>query len=496
MIDRPEVENKKPLNLLTKRIDEVDLGRRAPQHVEMEKAILAAIMIDKDAIDVATEILKPDSFYLPSHNKIFHAAITLADKFEPIDIAILADQLSKDGTLEMCGGSGYLIELTNTIASSANLEFHCRIVAQKHIQRELIRLSHETIKDAYTPTKDVFEVIDRIETQVSGLFNDSTVDPTDGVDLFDDSIETVLELKNNPREGLHGLNTGNSDLNDITGGWRSGDLIIIAGRPGMGKTAFALSQLISHDGISAFFSLEMPETQIAYRLMSANSGVPYAKIERGEVSDDEVNRIKKSRAIFEKIIIDDSHSLTIAQLKRKAKKIKSKNPNLKSIVIDYLQLLKPNEKKGTREQEVSQISGGLKILAKELDVPVIALAQLSRGVDARSDKRPLLSDLRESGSLEQDADIVIFTHRPEYYDKDAKDADGNSLEGIAEIIVAKHRSGRTDTAKAKFIGELMKFTNLNSEPISLVPPARTYKAITSDPNFDKAFLGDNSDDFK
>lgn len=489
MIDKPELYKKQPLNLLAKRIDEVDLGRKAPQSVDMEKAVLAAIIIDKDGIDVATEILKPESFYLPSHQKIFEAAIKIADRLEPIDLSIIGEQLSRDGSLELAGGVQYLIELTNTVVSSANLEFHCRIVAQKYIQRELIRLSHETIKDAYTPTKDVFDVIDRIENQVSGLFSDSVIDPRDGVELFDECLEYVAELKANPKDGMHGLNTGISELNEITGGWRNGDLIILAGRTSMGKTVAALNQLVANNGVSAFFSLEMPSQQIMFRLMSSQSKIHYSSIERGIMSDADFNKLISSRSVFERIIIDDSHSMTLNTLKRKIRKIKRTN-DLKLVVIDYLQLLMSNEKRGNREQEIAQISKGLKIIAKEMDIPVIALAQLSRAVETRTDKRPMLSDLREGGSIEMDADVVMFAYRAEYYDKEAKDEEGNSLKGIIEFIVAKNRNGATGVAKARFTGEIMKIDDFKNEVISLIPPASNYKAITSTPEFEKSFLGD------
>lgn len=491
MMDKLEVYKKQTPNLLTKRIDDVDLGRKAPQSIEMEKAILAAIMIDKDGIDVATEILKPESFYLPSHQKIFDAAIKISDRFEPIDISIIGEQLSKDGCLELSGGVQYLIELTNTVVSSANLEFHCRIVAQKHIQRELIRLSNETIRDAYTPTTDVFDVIDKIENQISGLFNDSVIDPMDGVELFDECLEHVAELKANPKDGMHGLDTGISELNEITGGWRNGDLIILAGRTSMGKTVAALNQLVANGGVSAFFSLEMPSQQIMFRLMSSQSKIPYSNIERGTMSDSDFKKLINSRSIFERIIIDDSHSMTLNTLKRKIRKIKRNNEDLKLVVIDYLQLIMSNERRGSREQEIAQISKGLKIIAKEMDIPIIALAQLSRDVEKRTDKRPMLSDLREGGSIEMDADVVMFAYRAEYYDKEAKDEEGNSLRGIIEFIVAKNRNGATGVAKARFTGEIMKIDDFKNEPISLIPPASNYRAVTSAPDFDKSFLGDD-----
>ena len=484
MIDRPEIAKKTSLNLLTKRIDDVDLGRKAPQSIEMEKAILAAIMIDKDAIDTVREILSEASFYLPSHQKIFSASLKISSRHEPVDIALLAEQLSKDGVLEMCGGPGYLIELSNTVASSANVEFHSRIVAQKFIQRELIRLGNDVIKHGYDSTKDVFETLDETESKIYQLSeNYTSEDPVNTSQVLGGALSDLQQrMDKSLNNELQGVETGFKQLNELSGGWQKGDLIIVAGRPGMGKTAFTLTlarnAAVMANQTAVFFSLEMPTNQLMMRLISSESDVEQEKIRRGTINQAELAQVTSKMDKLNKVnlFFDDTPGLSVMDFRKKVRKIKRAHENLGLIVIDYLQLMTVNMIEGNgkiisnREQQIAFISRSLKSIAKELEVPIIALAQLSRQAENRGTStkpsKPMLSDLRESGSIEQDADMVIFLYREAYYDKEARDADGNSLEEVATISVAKNRNGRTDSFNARFIGKYVKYCDWDDQGLS------------------------------
>ena len=484
MIDRPEIAKKTSLNLLTKRIDDVDLGRKAPQSIEMEKAILAAIMIDKDAIDTVREILSEASFYLPSHQKIFSASLKISSRHEPVDIALLAEQLSKDGVLEMCGGPGYLIELSNTVASSANVEFHSRIVAQKFIQRELIRLGNDMIKHGYDSTKDVFETLEETESKIYQLSeNYTSEDPVNTSQVLGGALRDLQQrMDNSLNNELQGVETGFKQLNELSGGWQKGDLIIVAGRPGMGKTAFTLTlarnAAVMANQTAVFFSLEMPTNQLMMRLISSESDVEQEKIRRGTINQAELAQVTSKMDKLNKVnlFFDDTPGLSVMDFRKKVRKIKRAHENLGLIVIDYLQLMTVNMIEGNgkiisnREQQIAFISRSLKSIAKELEVPIIALAQLSRQAENRGTStkpsKPMLSDLRESGSIEQDADMVIFLYREAYYDKEARDADGNSLEEVATISVAKNRNGRTDSFNARFIGKYVKYCDWDDQGLS------------------------------
>ena len=484
MTDKPEIAKKTSLNLLTKRIDDVDLGRKAPQSIEMEKAILAAIMIDKDAIDTVREILSEASFYLPSHQKIFSASLKISSRHEPVDIALLAEQLSKDGVLEMCGGPGYLIELSNTVASSANVEFHSRIVAQKFIQRELIRLGNDVIKHGYDSTKDVFETLDETESKIYQLSeNYTSEDPVNTSQVLGGALSDLQKrMDKSLNNELQGVETGFKQLNELSGGWQKGDLIIVAGRPGMGKTAFTLTlarnAAVMANQTAVFFSLEMPTNQLMMRLISSESDVEQEKIRRGTINQAELAQVTSKMDKLNKVnlFFDDTPGLSVMDFRKKVRKIKRDHDGLGLIVIDYLQLMTVNMVEGNgkiisnREQQIAFISRSLKSIAKELEVPIIALAQLSRQAENRGTStkpsKPMLSDLRESGSIEQDADMVIFLYREAYYDKEARDADGNSLEEVATISVAKNRNGRTDSFNARFIGKYVKYCDWDDQGLS------------------------------
>jgi replicative DNA helicase len=470
--------NIKNLSYKKDKVAKVDLGRKEPQNISMERMILGAILLDKEAIDLAREILTEKSFYLPAHQYIFASAMTLSNINQPIDIVLLANQLERDGKLDLAGGPAYLIDLSNTVASSANMEYHCRIVAQKYIQRELIKVGSETISEAFNETKDVFELLDETEGKIYSLADNYTSkDPEVVGDVLYESVKSlqdrILKSKENK---IQGIETGFKRLNELTGGWQNSDLIIVAGRPGMGKTAFTLAlarnACILGGKSVAFFSLEMPIEQLMQRLISFEAEIDQNKVKSGTLQDHEFTQITSKIGKLQKanLFIDDTAGLTINDFRKKVRKLK-KEKGLDMVIIDYLQLMNVNFGEGktkvitNREQEIAFISRSLKAIAKELNIPIIALAQLSRQAEQRgkstSPSRPMLSDLRESGSIEQDADMVIFLFRPDYYDKEAKDEEGMSLKGLAEIIVEKHRNGEPGVVKARFIGQYVKYVDFD-----------------------------------
>lgn len=451
-------------------------GKVPPQAIPLEEAVLGAIMLEKDALSVVIDILRADSFYLDAHQLIFRAMLRLFERSYPVDLLTVTEELKKAGHLEGVGGPYYLIELTNKVASAANIEYHARIIAQKYIQRELIRVSTNIIRNAYEDTTDVFDLLDEAE---NGLFSIAEKNMSRSYDtmgsLAAKALKQIEELKNK-EEGLTGVPTGFVDLDRLTSGWQPSDLIIIAARPGMGKTSFVLSlaknsSLDFNKGV-AVFSLEMSSIQLAQRLISMEAEIPLGKLRTGKLEDYEWQQLRTSieRISNAPIYLDDTPGINIFELRAKCRRMKLQY-DIQLIIIDYLQLMSGggDNQRGNREQEVSAISRALKGLAKELQVPVIALSQLSRAVEVRGGtKRPQLSDLRESGSIEQDADIVSFIFRPEYY-QILEDENGNSLRGIAEIIVAKHRNGATDTVKLRFTDQFARFSNLDDPDFGSFP---------------------------
>ena len=389
---------------------------------------------------------------------------------QPIDLLTVSAELRKVGKLEAVGGEFYLVQLSQRVASSAHIEFHARIILQKFIQRSLIRISNEIIETAYKDSTDVFDLLDEAESKL--------YDVTQG--NIKKSSETaqnlVLEAKKriediSKREGLSGVSTGFEKLDKLTSGWQPSDLIIIAARPGMGKTALTLSMArnmaVTKEIPVAFFSLEMSSVQLITRLISSETGLSSEKLRTGKLADHEWQQLNVKVTDLEKapLYIDDTPSLSIFDLRAKARRLSSQH-GIKLIIVDYLQLMTAgsSSKAGNREQEISTISRNLKALAKELDIPVIALSQLSRAVETRGGtKRPMLSDLRESGAIEQDADIVSFIYRPEYYNIDEwDDEERTPSQGQAEFIVAKHRNGGLDNIRMKFVGHLGKFEDLDT----------------------------------
>ena len=443
-------------------------GKVQPQAPQLEEAVLGAIMLNKDALSVILDILRAESFYKDAHQAIFKAMLGLFEKSQPIDLLTVMEALKKSGELEMCGGPSYLAELTNRVASAANIEYHARIISQKYIQRELIRVSTNIIRDAYEDSTDVFDLLDDAE---QGLFSIAQQNMSRGYQsmgsLSTQLLKQLEELKER-EDGLTGIPSGFTDLDRLTSGWQRSDLIILAARPGMGKTAFALS-LAKNAAFEfkrpvAVFSLEMSNLQLATRIISMEAEISGVKLRNGQLEEYEIQQLQSAieRISEAPIFIDDTPGINIFELRAKCRRMKMQH-DLQLIIIDYLQLMSggKDNQKGNREQEISSISRALKGLAKELDVPVMALSQLSRAVEMRGgSKRPQLSDLRESGAIEQDADIVSFIYRPEYY-QIMEDEEGQSLKDVAEVIIAKHRNGALDTVKLKFTAEFARFSDLD-----------------------------------
>ncbi|PZD77266.1 replicative DNA helicase [Mesonia sp. K7] len=445
-------------------------GKLPPQAVEIEEVILGAMMIDKKGVDEVIDILHPEAFYKETHQHIFRTIITLFENSEPIDLMTVSNQLKKDGKLEVCGGDYYLIQLTQKVSSSAHIEFHARIILQKFIQRSLIKISNEIIEDSYDESTDVFDLLDKAESKLYEVTQGNIKRSSETAQsLVIQAKKKIEEISN--KEGLSGIPSGFERLDKLTSGWQPSDLIIVAARPGMGKTALTLSMArnisVDQNIPVAFFSLEMSSVQLITRLISSETGLSSEKLRTGNLEKHEWEQLNVKVKGLEKapLFIDDTPSLSIFDLRAKARRLASQH-GIKLIVIDYLQLMTAGgtQKGGNREQEISTISRNLKALAKELNVPVIALSQLSRAVETRGgSKRPLLSDLRESGAIEQDADIVSFIYRPEYYKIDEwDDEERTPTEGQAEFIVAKHRNGGLENIRLKFIGKLGKFENLET----------------------------------
>lgn len=445
-----------------------NFGKLPPQALDLEEATLGALMLEKDALTKVIDILHPNSFYKDSHRLIYGAIRNLFERSEPIDILTVTNELKKKGELDIVGGPYYITQLTNRVASAANIEFHSRIILQKHIQRELIRISSETIRDAYEDTSDVFMLLDRAEKNLFEIAKGNISRNYQDMGTMVSDAFKQIEAARLHGTGITGVQSGFTELDRITSGWQKSDLIILAARPGMGKTAFVLSlarnAAIGFGRPIAFFSLEMSSVQLVQRLISSETGIPSDKLRKGTLDEHEWNKLisMTGKLSAAPVFIDDTPSLSVFDLRSKCRRLKSLH-NVELIVIDYLQLMRSDvdSKNGNREQEISNISRSLKAIAKELNVPIIALSQLSRAVETRGgSKRPQLSDLRESGAIEQDADMVTFIYRPEYYGLEF-DEENNSTKGIAEIIIAKHRNGALDTVKLKFINQLAKFTDLD-----------------------------------
>ncbi len=442
-------------------------GKVPPQAKELEEAILGAIMLEKSAFDTVIEILKPECFYVEAHQRIFKAMQGLAVKSLPIDLLTVVEELKLREDLEFVGGPYYVTKLTNAVVSSANIDAHSRIVLQKFIQRELIRISGEIIGDAYEDSTDVFDMLDDAESKLFEITNNHLRKNFDSIDtVLVKTIQRIEDMRNR-QEDITGVPTGFPSLDKITYGWQPTDLIILAARPSVGKTAFALNLARSaamhptKPTAVGFFSLEMSSAQLVQRILSAESEILLEKIARGKLEEHEMKQLYKrgiERLSKAPIFIDDSAALNIFELRAKCRRLKNKH-NVGMIIIDYLQLMSGSaDRNSNREQEISKISRDLKGLAKELQIPIIALSQLSREVEKRKEgnKMPQLSDLRESGAIEQDADMVMFLYRPEYYEITATEF-GESNKGETHVKIAKHRNGSLETIKLRALLHIQKF---------------------------------------
>lgn len=455
-----------------------EYGLLQPQATDLEEVVLGALMLEKDAYSIVSDILKPESFYKTEHQYIFEAIVELALHQKPVDFLTVTEQLRRNGKLDEVGGPFYVTQLTSKVASIGHLEFHARIIAQKYLARELITFTSFVQGKAFDETNDVDDLMQEAEGK---LFEISQRNLKKDVMQISPVIKEAvqnMEIAANRKDGLSGLPTGFDDLDKITSGWQNSDLIIIAARPAMGKTAFVLSMAkniaVDFGNPCAVFSLEMSNVQLVNRLISNVCELESSKIKNGSLSQIEWEQLmyKIQRLENAPVYVDDTPSLSVFELRTKARRLVREH-GVKVLIIDYLQLMNASGMNiGSREQEVSTISRSLKGLAKELNIPVIALSQLNRSVESRTgasaadSKRPQLSDLRESGAIEQDADMVCFIHRPEYY-KIYEDEQGNDLRGMAEIIIAKHRNGATGDVRLRFRGEYTKFMNVNDDKIPL-----------------------------
>ena len=450
-------------------------GKVPPQAVDLEEAVLGGLMLEKDALTMVIDILKTDVFYKDAHQIIFSAIHRLFAKSEPVDILTVVNELKSTGELDIVGGPYYITQLTNRVASTANIEYHARIISQKYIQRELIKISSEIIKEAYEDTTDVLELMDKAEKNIFSVSESNLRRSNDDMhSLIREAISNIERAKN--KDGyLSGIPSSFTEIDRVTSGWQKSDLIILASRPGMGKTALALTMArniaVDFQLPVAIFTLEMSSLQLVTRLIASETGLTADKLKKGNLENYEWEQLnaKINKLIDAPIFIDDTPALTIFELRAKCRRLKAQH-DVQIIILDYLQLMSGSDSKGNREQEISTISRSLKALAKELNVPIIALSQLSRAVETRGgSKIPILSDLRESGAIEQDADMVLFIYRPEYYRID-EDEDGNSTAGVAELSIAKHRNGALKDIPLRFIAKFAKFTDFEKDGIEVAEP--------------------------
>ncbi|AWV90930.1 replicative DNA helicase [Bradymonas sediminis] len=438
-----------------------DLTIRVPPHNEdAERSLLGAILLDNRVLDEILSRLSVEDFYREPHRHIFRAMADLHRRSEPVDVITLADHLAAENRLEAVGGPSFLARLSNAVPSAANAAQYGEIVRRKSALRKFIATADTLVQDAYADVPDVTEFMDEVERQLFAITQSGVKKDYSSMREVIQSAFTQIESLYNKSEHITGVPSGFADLDEMTAGWQRSDLIIVAARPAMGKTSFTLN-MAAHAAISrgipaVFFSLEMSNEQLAIRLLCSEARVDQSKLRRGNMNDQEwAKLIKAAGSLSEaQIFLDDTPALPIMEFRSKCRRLKAEH-DIGIIFIDYLQLMRgsggPN---GSREQEISEISRNLKAVAKELNVPVIALAQLNRGVESRADKRPMMSDLRESGAIEQDADIITFIYRDEVYNPDTEE------KGVAEIIIGKHRNGSIGSVKLRFFGPITRFENL------------------------------------
>lgn len=435
-----------------------------PSAPEVEAAVLGAILIDKDSIAKVLNIITKDSFYVPAHQMIFEAMVSLFESNEPIDTVSVYEELKKRNQIDAIGGAAYLSQLAQNVSSPAMIEFHSKIIVEKQILRSLIESASLIQKDAYEATKDAFDILDDAERRIFEISELQIKRNYQGMDVAVKQAIEYIEAIHSQNYSTFAVPSGFYELDQLLGGFQRSDLIIIAARPSMGKTAFALSvarnAAIDYQIPVGIFSLEMSTMQLIIRLLCAEGRLNAHLVRTGKLPHEDGAKLSKNahKLIKAPIYVDDSPSQTVLEIRAKARRLKAEK-KIGLIIVDYLQLMQGPPKAENREKEISHISRSLKSLAKELNIPVIALAQLNRAVESRADKRPMLSDLRESGSIEQDADVVIFLNRPEVYGME-KDEDGNPTQGIAEVIIGKQRNGPTGKINLAFIKEYARFENL------------------------------------
>ena len=439
-------------------------GKMPPNALDFERIVIGTFLIDRKGLDHSIDLLTPDVFYDPRHQTIFSSILKLYESNSPIDLMTVIQDLKKNEKLNLAGGDHYIIDLTMGVSSSAHIEYHVRVILEKFILRSLINVSANVIDSSYKETTDVFELLDKAEQSFFEITNGTIKKGFDTANsLVKEAIDKIKSLKD--KEGLSGIPSGFTALDKETGGWQNSDLIIIAARPAMGKTAFILSMArnicVDHNIPMALFSLEMASVQLITRMISSETGISSEKLRKGQMSDDEWQRLFTNVSALENapLFIDETPSLSIFDFRAKCRRLVMQH-GVKIIMVDYLQLMTASSGKGggNREQEIAMISRSLKAIAKELNVPVIALSQLSRTVETRPGKRPMLSDLRESGAIEQDADIVAFLYREDYYNPDTEN------KNITEIIVAKHRNGPVDSVQLFFHKQFTRFADLTRMP--------------------------------
>ena len=524
MDDFQPTSNRKTKKSYPKELYADRLGRMAPHSTELEEAVLGAMMLDRDKINNVKDILSKDHFYHPQNQVIYEAIEHLYETANAVDLFTVSNYLKNEGKLEAAGGNIYLAQLTNKVSSAANIEFHSRILTQKFIQRSLIKVAGEIQFDAYDDAMDSFELLDKSESKLYEIKDQGLKRNYQQIsELISTSLKDIEAKMSNENDGITGVASGFTDLDRVNGGWQPSDLVILAARPAMGKTAFALSLLrnaaVDHKKSVMIFSLEMSDIQLVNRLISAEAQVEGDKIKKGNLVPDELGRLQEETSALQeaRIFIDDTPQLNIFDLNAKCRRVHSQH-GLDMVIVDYLQLLRHDTKgAGNREQEIAFISRSLKALAKDLNIPVIALAQLSREVEKRGNKRPQLSDLRESGSIEQDADMVMFLYRNEYYEKmgmDTNESAGHTggeeelnygIKGLTEVIIGKNRHGTVGSAFCKFVGQYSKFQDLTSYERDQIRahkpdyntnpnPSVTVETRSSKLNEDNFYDGPSSDD--
>lgn len=436
------------------------LGRIPPQSAEAEQSVIGSILIDKEVIPVVMEILKPEDFYRPDHKEIYDVIIELFDRAQPIDLITVSERLKQHGKLELVGGLEYLTNIATEVPTTANVKHYAKIVEEKSLLRKLIRASSEIVDLGFDASEEVSFILDKAEQSIFDILQKRSSQGFVPIkDILVDTFNKLEELYNN-KGNITGISTGFTDLDFKTSGLHNSDLVLVAARPAMGKTAFALNlaqNAAVHSGVPvAVFSLEMSKEQLVNRMLCSEAMVDSNKMKTGKLEDNDWQKVARALGPLSEapIFIDDTPGISITEIRAKCRRLKLEH-NLGLVVIDYLQLMQGSKSKSeSRQQEISEISRSLKILAKEINVPVITLSQLSRAPEARTDHRPILSDLRESGAIEQDADIVMFLYRDDYYNPDTE------KKNIAELIIAKHRSGSTGTIELVWLGQYTKFANL------------------------------------